>query len=382
MSSSRYALRSLIKQAQFVPKGTQYRAFALNTEKVQGTGTSFPSGSSTVDVNVINSAKTVGVPGRVSEEKFVKVNKEAAAALSQEQNVLGRLIDGKAISAQVRKEVAEDVKKMDISPGLGVLLVGNRPDSAAYVASKTKACAECGIKAIDRKLPDTASQEEILACVDELNADPNVHGILIQLPLPPHINEQAVLSRIQFHKDVDGFSAENTGGLALKGGEPSALACTPAGVMELLKRSEVDISGKHCVVLGRSNIVGLPASLMLMHANGTVTTCHSRTPNIADHVRQADIIVAALGKPEFVRGDWLKEGAIVIDVGINAVESKVHKKGYKLVGDVNFAECRERASLITPVPGGVGPMTIAMLLKNTLGLAQRSQRMIQKRVVN
>jgi len=281
-------------------------------------------------------------------------------------------IDGKAIAAQVRAEVKEEASKLSIRPGLATVLVGNRPDSATYVRMKTKAAAECEFHHVDRLLEDTISQVDLLKVVDELNEDPKVHGILVQLPLPSHIDEQTILRHIKVSKDVDGFSAENMGNLALKGGDPSALPCTPAGVMELLKRSNVEISGKNCVVLGRSNIVGIPVALMLMHANGTVSICHSRTTDIPERCRQADIVIAAIGKPGFVRGDWLKEGCVVIDVGINSVDDSSAVKGYRLVGDVNFDEACTKASKITPVPGGVGPMTIAMLLKNTLRLAQRS----------
>eukprot|EP00397_Hematodinium_sp_SG-2012_P059914 GEMP01077403.1.p1 GENE.GEMP01077403.1~~GEMP01077403.1.p1 ORF type:complete len:300 (+),score=62.09 GEMP01077403.1:70-900(+) len=260
-------------------------------------------------------------------------------------------IDGKAIAAQVRAEVKDAVAQLSVQPGLAVVLVGNRPDSATYVRNKTRCANECGFYLLDKHFEDTVSLEDLLACVDELNADLQIHGILVQLPLPPHIDEQTVLRRIAYEKDVDGFSAANIGNLALKGGNPSALPCTPAGVMELLKRSDVDISGKNCVVLGRSNIVGTPVALMLMHAHGTVTICHSRTADIADKCRQADIVIAAIGKAEFVRGDWLKDGCVVIDVGINSVDDPSTAKGYRLVGDVNFAEASEKASKITPVKG-------------------------------
>jgi len=280
-------------------------------------------------------------------------------------------IDGKAIAEQVRTEVKEKVAKLHVQPGLAVVLVGNRPDSATYVKNKTKFAHECGFYLDDRKFEETVSEKELIECVEELNKDVRVHGILVQLPLPSHINEQNVLRKIAYAKDVDGFSAQNIGNLALKGGLPSSLPCTPAGVMELLRRSNVEVSGKSCVVIGRSNIVGTPVALMLMHANGTVTICHSRTPDIADRCRQADIVVAAIGKAGFVRGDWLKEGCVVIDVGINSVPADT-PKGYRLVGDVNFEEASQKASKITPVPGGVGPMTIAMLLHNTLSLAERA----------
>jgi 5,10-methylene-tetrahydrofolate dehydrogenase/methenyl tetrahydrofolate cyclohydrolase len=287
----------------------------------------------------------------------------------------GKLIDGKAISADVRKELKVEVDKMKaakgLTPGLAVVLVGARPDSATYVRMKTKACEEVGIYVLDKKFDESVSEPELVRCVQQLNADRRIHGILVQLPLPKHIDESKVLTTISFDKDVDGFSARNIGELALKGGKPSAVACTPKGCMELLTRTGIDPSGKDCVVLGRSNIVGMPMVLLLTHANGSVKVCHSKTPDIADECRRADIVVAAIGKPEFVRGDWLKPGCTVIDVGINSIPDASKKSGQRLVGDVNFDECKWKAGNITPVPGGVGPMTIAMLLKNTCELAQK-----------
>lgn len=285
------------------------------------------------------------------------------------------LIDGKAISQQVREEITAAVKEMkeahNVVPGLAVILVGNRPDSASYVRNKKKAAAEVGFHSVDVTLPDTVSQADLLKEVEKLNNDPKVHAILVQLPLPSHIDEPTVLKAIRVDKDADGFSAENIGNLCLKGGDPpKAISCTPAGVVELLQRSRVDVSGKDVVVIGRSNIVGMPVASLLQSMNGTVTVCHSRTANMEEKVRRADIVVAAIGKPEYVRGDWLKPGCVVIDVGINAVPDATKKSGQRLVGDVNFAEAKLVASKITPVPGGVGPMTIAMLLRNTLGLAR------------
>jgi 5,10-methylene-tetrahydrofolate dehydrogenase/methenyl tetrahydrofolate cyclohydrolase len=285
----------------------------------------------------------------------------------------GAIIDGKVISADVRKEVKEEndrLKAKGIHPGLAVVLVGQRPDSATYVRMKTKACEEVGCYVLDKKFPDTVSEAELIKCIDELNSDKSIHGILVQLPLPSHVDEAKVLKRIAFMKDVDGFSAQNIGELALKGGKPSAIACTPNGCMELLKRSGVDVSGKDCVVLGRSNIVGMPMALLLTHANGSVKICHSRTPDIAAECRKADIIIAAIGKPQFVKGEWLKDGAVVIDVGINSIPDATKKSGQRLVGDCDYESCKKKASAITPVPGGVGPMTIAMLLKNTQELAK------------
>jgi 5,10-methylene-tetrahydrofolate dehydrogenase/methenyl tetrahydrofolate cyclohydrolase len=286
-----------------------------------------------------------------------------------------KLIDGKAIAADVRKEVKEEndrLKKEGIHSGLAVVLVGARPDSATYVRMKTKACEEVGCFVLDKKFPDTVSEAELIKCIDELNNDKRIHGILVQLPLPSHVNESKVLTKIAFEKDVDGFSSRNIGELTLKGGKPSAVACTPAGCMELLKRSGVDVAGKNCVVLGRSNIVGMPMALLLTHANGSVKICHSKTKDIPGNCREADIIIAAIGKPQFVKGDWLKDGAVVIDVGINSIPDATKKSGQRLVGDVDFDGCVASGlcAQITPVPGGVGPMTIAMLLKNTQELAK------------
>jgi len=289
--------------------------------------------------------------------------------------VEAKVIDGKAISADVRKELKEENERLKkdagIVPGLAVILVGARPDSATYVRNKGKAATEVGCFVVDKKFDEDVSQDKVVQCIRELNADSQVHGILVQLPLPKHMDEAAVLKEIAFEKDVDGFSARNIGELALKGGKPSAVACTPAGCMELLKRSGVDIKGKHCIVLGRSNIVGMPMFLLLTHADGTVQICHSRTKDIKAEVQKADILIAAIGKPEFVRGDWLKPGCVVVDVGINSIPDATKKSGQRLVGDCNYGECKMVASQMTPVPGGVGPMTIAMLLKNTCELAKQ-----------
>lgn len=295
------------------------------------------------------------------------------ASRSKVKREPAELIDGKKISEAVRKEVKEENERLQakgIFPGLAVVLVGQRPDSATYVRMKTKACEEVKCFVLDKKFPETVTEADLIKCIDELNADQRIHGILVQLPLPSHVNESKILTRIAFEKDVDGFSAKNIGELALKGGKPSAVACTPAGCMELLKRSGVEVSGKDCVVLGRSNIVGMPMALLLTHANGSVKICHSKTKDIAGECREADIIIAAIGKPQFVQGDWLKDGAVVIDVGINSIPDATKKSGQRLVGDVNFESCKTRAGKITPVPGGVGPMTIAMLLKNTTELAK------------
>jgi len=286
-------------------------------------------------------------------------------------------IDGKEIARQIREEVAAEVQNRlrqgKPRPGLATVLVGDRVDSAAYVASKQKACEELGMVSYHRHLPAEISQESLEAEIRALNANPAVNGILVQLPLPAHLNEERVLSLINIEKDVDGFSPLNIGRLAQKGREPLFVPCTPYGCIVLLERSGVKIEGAHAVVLGRSNIVGLPAALLLIGKNATVTVCHSRTQNLPEIVRQADILIAAIGKAEMVRGDWIKPGAAVIDVGINSRPDPSKKSGYRLVGDVNFAEAEQTAGFITPVPGGVGPMTIAMLMKNALRAAQLQQ---------
>jgi 5,10-methylene-tetrahydrofolate dehydrogenase/methenyl tetrahydrofolate cyclohydrolase len=285
-----------------------------------------------------------------------------------------QLIDGKAIAQQVRERVAAEVEKRTIAgkqkPGLATVLVGNRVDSAAYVASKQKACQELGMQSFHNQMPGDATQEQVEELVRRLNADPQVNGILVQLPLPAHLNEERVLSLINTEKDVDGFSPINIGRLAQKGREPLFVPCTPYGCIYLLEQAGVKIEGANAVVLGRSNIVGMPAALMLISKNATVTVCHSRTRDLPGVVRQADILIAAIGKTEMVQGDWIKPGAAVIDVGINSKPDATKKSGYRLVGDVNFDEAKEVAGFITPVPGGVGPMTIAMLMKNTLRAAE------------
>ncbi len=285
-----------------------------------------------------------------------------------------QIIDGKAVAARIRAEikakVAERVAQGLPRPGLATVLVGDDPASHTYVRMKRKACAEVGIESFGYQLPADASQEEVETLVERLNADPKVHGILVQLPLPKHLDEERVLSKISIEKDVDGFHPINIGRLAQKGREPLFVPCTPAGVMVLLKEAGVNLEGANAVVLGRSNIVGMPMALLLVRANATVTICHSRTKDIPAHTRQADVIIAAVGRPRMVQADWVKPGAVVIDVGVNRVDDPTAKKGYRLVGDVDFDAVKEVAGAITPVPGGVGPMTIAMLLQNTLRAAE------------
>jgi len=281
-----------------------------------------------------------------------------------------QIIDGKAIAQKIREEVAAEVAKRTAAgkpqPVLATVLVGDRPDSAAYVASKGKACQELGMGSISEHLPADATQEQVETLVKKLQADKKVNGILVQLPMPAHLDEERVLSLIGIEKDVDGFSPVNIGRLAQKGRNPLFVPCTPAGCIYLLEQVGVKIEGANAVVLGRSNIVGMPVALLLVSKNATVTICHSRTRDLPGTVRQADILIAAIGKTEMVRGDWIRPGAAVIDVGINSVPDDTKKSGHRLVGDVKYDEAVEAAGFITPVPGGVGPMTIAMLMKATL----------------
>ena len=281
------------------------------------------------------------------------------------------VIDGVAIGRLVRADVAADVAMLleqGVRPGLTVVLVGDDPASGIYVRAKGKACEEAGMKGVTIRLPSETSEADLLARVDALNEDPTVHGILVQMPLPKHIDADTVIRRILPGKDVDGFHPINVGKLLI--GERDGFApCTPAGVQEMLLRSGVETRGKDCVIIGRSNIVGKPMASLLMQdapaGNATVTICHSRTRDLASHTRRADIIVAAIGRPRMITRDMVKPGAVVIDVGINRIADAATKTGYRVVGDVDFDGVREVASLITPVPGGVGPMTIAMLMKNT-----------------
>lgn len=282
-------------------------------------------------------------------------------------------IDGKQISEAVNRETAAEVneliEKQGVRPGLAVVLVGDNPASQVYVGSKVKKCQELGIHSEKIVLPKETTEEELLKVINTLNNDPAIHGILVQSPPPPHIDEAKIVEAISPRKDVDCFHPENVGRMFL-GDQSGFLPCTPWGVMVLLERSGISPAGKHAVVIGRSNIVGKPMMALLTakgsHADATLTVCHSRTKNIEHYTRQADIIVAAIGKPEFLKADMVKEGAVVIDVGINRVKDEKAKNGYKLVGDVAFDEVAKKASYITPVPGGVGPMTIAMLMKNTV----------------
>ncbi len=272
------------------------------------------------------------------------------------------LIDGKAVSAAERELIKEQISKMTVKPGLAVILVGEDPASQVYVRNKKKACADVGIYSESYDLPTDTSQAELLELIDKLNNKDDIHGILVQLPLPKHIDETAVINAIVPEKDVDAFHPVNVGKIMT--GDYDFLPCTPAGVMCLLKHYNIDPSGKECVVVGRSNIVGKPQAMLLLHANGTVTICHSRTKDLKAKCLEADILVVAIGKPDFITGDMVKDGAVVVDVGIN------RKEDGKLTGDVDFATVEPKASYITPVPGGAGPMTITMLLKNTVKAAE------------
>lgn len=279
---------------------------------------------------------------------------------------MAKLIDGKAVSAKVKSEVRTEAEKLSekgIKIGLAVVIVGDNPASRVYVNNKKKACAEVGFESYEYALPEETTEAELLELVDKLNNDDSVNGILVQLPLPRHINETAVINAIRPDKDVDAFHPENVGHIMI--GDYAFLPCTPAGVMELIADTGVDVCGKNCVVIGRSNIVGKPMAMLLLHKNGTVTITHSKTQNLKEICANADILVAAVGKAKFVTPDMVKEGAVVIDVGMNRNEQG------KLCGDVDFDACCEKAGYITPVPGGVGPMTIAMLMKNTLTSAKK-----------
>jgi len=288
------------------------------------------------------------------------------------------LIDGVGVARAIRDEVACDVRRLaqrGIVPGLTVVLLGDDPASAVYVRSKGKATEEAGMKSVTIRLPADTTQADLLARVDALNADPSVHGILVQMPLPRQIDADAIVRRIRPDKDVDGFHPVNVG-KNLIGERDGFVPCTPAGVQELLVRSGVETRGAECVIVGRSNIVGKPMMALMVQnaagANATVTVCHSATRDLAAHTRRADILIVAAGRPRMVTGDMIRPGAVVIDVGINRIADASTKSGYRLVGDVDFESAREVASLITPVPGGVGPMTIALLLRNTVRAAERS----------
>ena len=337
---------------------------------------------------------------------------DAAPAAPSAPSRSAKIIDGKAIAAEIRSEIKAAVSEMrrggdrtssetdggggdfspPIVPGLAVILVGSRRDSQTYVRMKKRACEEVGVASFGYDHPETVSQSTIEDEIRKLNSDPAVHGILVQLPLPPHLDEGAILGCVDPQKDVDGLHPLNVAALCSTStrsnseGEAAALdwsdlsslpfhvPCTPQGCVELLDRSGVELGGKTAAVVGRSNLVGLPIAMLLMHRDATVTVVHSKTPDPSEVVSKADVVIAAAGRAGIVRGDWIKEGAVVIDVGINSVDDDSTKRGYRLVGDVDYDEARGRAGMITPVPGGVGPMTIAMLLRNTLNSCRRSLR--------
>lgn len=287
-----------------------------------------------------------------------------------------KILDGKQIATEMRAELQREVAALaarGIVPGLGVILVGDDPASRSYVTAKEKACAEIGIFSDDNRLPSATTQAELLARVDAMNRDPRIHGILVQLPLPRHIDDEAVLLAIDPDKDVDGFHPVNVGRMVV--GQRAFLPCTPHGVLQMLARSGIVIEGAHVVIVGRSPIVGKPLANLLMRkdrlGNATVTVCHTRTPDIGEHTRRADIVIAAAGRPNTVTADMVRAGAVVVDVGVNRIPDVTRKSGFRLVGDVDFEAVRKKAALITPVPGGVGPMTITMLLFNTIAAARR-----------
>ena len=279
---------------------------------------------------------------------------------------MGQIIDGKLQAQRVRQSVADEIRENGIKAGLAVVIVGNNPASRICVNNKKKACADCGIESYEYALPEETTEKELLALVEKLNKDDKIDGILVQLPLPKQIDETAIINAINPDKDVDAFHPVNVGKIMT--GDYSFLPCTPAGVMELIASTGTEIAGKSCVVIGRSNIVGKPMAMLLLHKSGTVTICHSKTKDLAEETRRADILVAAVGVAKLVKADMVKEGAVVIDVGMNRDEDG------KLCGDVDFEEVKEKASFITPVPGGVGPMTIAMLMKNTLTAAKNHKK--------
>ena len=288
-----------------------------------------------------------------------------------------KIIDGKQVAESMRAEIKEEVTKLrqeDIVPGLGVILVGEDPASQSYVTAKERTCEELGIYSDDNRLPENTTQKDLLALIDRMNKDAKINGILVQLPLPKHLDESEVLLAIDPNKDVDGFHPTNIGKMVA--GQKAFLPCTPHGVIQLLIRNGVKIEGAHVVIVGRSNIVGKPLANMLIqkapNRNATVTVCHTRTKDLSHHTLQADIVVAAAGRPNTVTADMIKDGAVVIDVGVNRVEDATKKRGYRLVGDVDFEAVKEKASLITPVPGGVGPMTITMLMYNTVESAKKA----------
>ncbi|XP_059456387.1 bifunctional protein FolD 4, chloroplastic [Corylus avellana] len=322
----------------------------------------------------------VGPPGRCSPSSRTltlhsSTSPSPVVTASTATEASAKVIDGKSVAKQIRDEITAEVSRMKdaigVIPGLAVILVGDRKDSATYVRNKKKASESVGINSFEVRLPEDSTEQEVLKFISDFNDDPSVHGILVQLPLPSHMNEQNILNAVSIEKDVDGFHPLNIGRLAMRDREPLFVPCTPKGCIELLHRYDIGIKGKRAVVIGRSNIVGMPAALLLQREDATISIVHSRTKNPEEFTRQADIIISAVGQPNMIRGSWIKPGAVIIDVGINPVEDTKSPRGYRLVGDVCYEEACKIASAITPVPGGVGPMTIAMLLSNTLTSAKR-----------
>ena len=288
---------------------------------------------------------------------------------------IDKIIDGKAISDIIKREVKAETKSLisekNIIPGLAFIIVGENPASKVYVKNKGKACEEMGFYSVTSNLPESASEQELLNLISQFNSDSKIHGVLVQLPLPGHINESRIIEAIDYRKDVDGFHPQNVGRLSI--GQSCFIPCTPFGILELIRRSGIETKGKSTVVIGRSNIVGKPVAALFLRKdiNSTVTVCHSATKDIKQYSSEADILIAAIGKPSFVKSDMIKENAVIIDVGINRVDDPASPKGSRLTGDVDFRDCYDKALRITPVPGGVGPMTIAMLMRNTLDSANK-----------
>ena len=287
------------------------------------------------------------------------------------------IINGKKISQKILKEIEEEIICYSHigKPGLAVIQIGTRNDSNIYIRKKQEACELVGIESRIYNFKSTVSTNEVCSLLFRLNNDEQVNGILVQLPIPKHLNQEEILSKISHRKDVDGFHVLNMGNLAMTGRTPNFIACTPSGCLELLKRYDITIEGKHAVIVGKSNIVGLPMSLLLLKNQATVTICHSETKDIINHLKMADIVISACGCPRMIKKDWLKEGVVVIDIGINSIPDSTRKRGYRLVGDVDFENVKDIASAITPVPGGVGPMTVAMLLKNTVDVFKKQNEL-------
>ena len=281
------------------------------------------------------------------------------------------ILDGKKVSTEINEEVKKHISILDYKPGLGIVLVGRRPDSELYVKMKRKTCEYVGIENFDYSFNENVDEEKVIECIEKMNKNPNIHGILVQLPLPKHLNKQKILNTIQTEKDVDGFSEINNGKLTLN--LPATFSCTPVGCIELLDRYQIELEGKNAVIIGASNTVGLPLSLMLLHRGSTITLCHIKTKNTKELVQQADLVFVCCGCAQMVKSDWLKKDCIVVDIGINKMEDLSRKNGYKIVGDCDYNDIidSEKAYAITPVPGGAGPMTVAILMKNTLQCAQK-----------